>query len=193
MALTRKSLKAMGLTDEQVDSIVEMHTETVEALKEQRDSFKAEADKLPAIRAEYEQLKAAAAENDGKNPFEVKYNALKEEYEKFKSDIAEKETARQTKEAYKELLKSAGVSEKRIDSVLKVTDLKALKLGADGKFEDAENLTNSIKSEWADFITTEGSKGAEVSNPPKKDPSVDYEKLSDEEYYRQTYEAGKKK
>ena len=34
MALTRKSLKAMGLTDEQVDSIVEMHTDTVDGLKE---------------------------------------------------------------------------------------------------------------------------------------------------------------
>lgn len=32
MALTRKALKAMGLTDEQVDSIVEMHVETTDAL-----------------------------------------------------------------------------------------------------------------------------------------------------------------
>lgn len=38
MALTRKSLKAMGLTDEQADSIIEMHTETMSALKEQRDT-----------------------------------------------------------------------------------------------------------------------------------------------------------
>ena len=28
MAMTRKALKAMGLTDEQIDSIIEMHTET---------------------------------------------------------------------------------------------------------------------------------------------------------------------
>ena len=34
MALSRKSLKAMGLTDEQVDSIIEMHTETVDGLKD---------------------------------------------------------------------------------------------------------------------------------------------------------------
>ena len=34
MALTRKSLKAMGLADEQVDSIIEMHTETVDGLKD---------------------------------------------------------------------------------------------------------------------------------------------------------------
>lgn len=39
MALTRKSLKAMGLTDEQVDGVIEAHTETVEALKNQHDNF----------------------------------------------------------------------------------------------------------------------------------------------------------
>ena len=33
MALTRKALKAMGLTDEQVDSIIEMHTDTVDGWK----------------------------------------------------------------------------------------------------------------------------------------------------------------
>ena len=193
MALTRKALKAMGLTDEQVDSIVEMHTETIEALKEQRDSYKADAEKYSEIKADYEKLKTDAAENGGKGPFEVKYNALKEEYEKFKTDTAEKETARQKADAYKALLKEAGISEKRIDSVLKVSNLKDLKLGSDGKFENAEDLTNSIRTEWSDFITTEGSQGAEVSNPPKKEQPVDYEKLSDEEYYKQTYEAGKKK
>ena len=35
MALTRKLLKGMGLTDEQVDTIIEAHTDTVDGLKEQ--------------------------------------------------------------------------------------------------------------------------------------------------------------
>lgn len=39
MSITRKSLKVMGLTEEQVDTIIEMHTETVNGLKE---SFKAD-------------------------------------------------------------------------------------------------------------------------------------------------------
>lgn len=32
MALTRKLLKGMGLTDEQVDTIIEAHTDTVDGL-----------------------------------------------------------------------------------------------------------------------------------------------------------------
>ena len=36
MAFTRKFLKALGLTEEQVDSVVEAHTETVDGLKSRR-------------------------------------------------------------------------------------------------------------------------------------------------------------
>ena len=48
MALTRKMLKDMGLTEEQIDTIIEGHDETVTALKEERDDWKAEYDKLKA-------------------------------------------------------------------------------------------------------------------------------------------------
>lgn len=192
MALTRKALKAMGLSDEQVDSVIEMHTETVDALKESRDTYKTDAEKLPELQAELDKLKAKVGE-DGKNPFEVKYNALKEEFDQYKNEITGKETARAKEEAYKELLKSAGISEKRISAILKVTDLKSLKLDAEGKLENVEDLTNTIKTEWADFIATEKKEGAGVPTPPEKEKLVDYDKLSDAEYYKQTYEASKKK
>ena len=58
MSLTRKSLKAMGLTDEQVDSIIEMHTDTVDGLKEQVNTYKADAEKLPNVQKELDDLKA---------------------------------------------------------------------------------------------------------------------------------------
>ena len=38
MSLTRKSLKAMGLTDEQIESVIEMHTDTVSGLKEKLET-----------------------------------------------------------------------------------------------------------------------------------------------------------
>ena len=40
MSLTRKMLKAMGIEDEKIDQIIEAYTETVDALKEQRDQYK---------------------------------------------------------------------------------------------------------------------------------------------------------
>ena len=99
MALTRKFLSALGIEADKVDEIINAHTETVDALKEQRDSYKADAEKLTAVQTELDKLKEEAAKNGG-DSYEVKYNALKEDFEKFKQDAANKETARQVREAY---------------------------------------------------------------------------------------------
>ena len=52
MALTRKLLKGMGLTDEQVDTIIEAHTDTVDGLKAEIGRYKADAEKLPGTQKE---------------------------------------------------------------------------------------------------------------------------------------------
>ena len=44
MALTRKFLSALGIEEDKVDEIIKAHTETVDALKEQRDELKADAE-----------------------------------------------------------------------------------------------------------------------------------------------------
>ena len=56
MALTRAFLKGMNLTEEQVGAIVEAHTDTVNALKSERDAFKAEAEKVPELQRQIESL-----------------------------------------------------------------------------------------------------------------------------------------
>lgn len=166
MALSRKMLKAMGIEDEKIEQIIEAHSETVDALKEERDNYKTEAEKVPGIKKELDVLKENAEKNDGKNPYKVKYEALKEEFETFKADTEKKE-ARATKEdAYKNLLKEAGVSEKRIAAVLKVSDIDSVELDKDGKIKGSDKLIDSIKEEWSDFIVTERQIGAPTVTPP---------------------------
>ena len=99
--------------------------------------------------------------------WKTKYDALKEEFTSYKNDISAKETKATRSNAYKELLKQAGVSEKRLDSVLKVSDIDSLEMGEDGKFKDADKLIENIKTEWADFITTTETRGAKTATPPK--------------------------
>ena len=70
MALTRKFLAALGIEADKVDEIITAHTETVDALKHERDTFKADAEKLPTVQQELDDLKNEAAKNGGKNPFE---------------------------------------------------------------------------------------------------------------------------
>ena len=190
MALTRKFLSALGIEADKIDEIINAHAETVDGLKEQISKLKPDAEKLPEVKKELTELKAAA-EKAGKDPYKVKYEALKEDFDKYKADQTAKETAAAKSAAYKALLKDAGVSEKRIDAVLKVSDLGAIELDGDGNVKGKDDLVKSIKAEWADFIVTEGKKGADVPNPPAGG-GTNYDAMSDADYYKATYEAGKK-
>lgn len=119
-----------------------------------------EIDALKAEKHDAED-KATSAEK-----WKTKYDALKDDFDAYKKDITAKETKATRSNAYKELLKQAGISEKRLDAVLKVSDVDSLEMGEDGKFKDSEKILEGIKTEWADFITTTETKGANTSTPP---------------------------
>ena len=63
-------------------------------------------------------------------------------------------------------MQEAGVSEKRINAVLKVSDVDAIELDDEGKVKEADTLKKSIGEEWADFIVTTETKGATTATPP---------------------------
>lgn len=178
MALTRKLLKGMGLTEEQVDTIIEAHTETVDGLKADINKYKGDAEKLPTVQKELDNLKA-----DGDGGYKEKYEKEKKAFEDFKMAQTAKETRKAKENAYREFLKSVGVSEKRIPSILKVTDLDKLEMDGD-KFKDADKLTESVKTEWADFIETSNTDGANTQNPPANNPNngEDPSKMTMEQY-----------
>jgi hypothetical protein len=160
-------LKAMSIEDEKIDQIIEAHTETVNGLKEERDNLKADAEKLEAVQKELNKLKEDTAKDDGKNSWKVKYDAMKEEFDEYKAEVEAKATKATKEEAFRALLKEVGVAEKRINSVVKVSDIDAIELDKDGNIKDADKLKDSVKEEWSDFIQTEQTKGADTSNPPQ--------------------------
>lgn len=165
MALTRKFLKALEIEGDKADQIIEAHTETVDGLKASLDAAEASANKLPEIQ---KQLEAAQAELESakKDSYKVKYEAIKEDFEAYKREQAGKEARAAKESAYLALLKSAGISEKRIDSVLRVSDVDGVELTEKGEIADAKDRLKSIKEEWADFIETTQTRGADTPNPP---------------------------
>ena len=168
MALTRKMLSAMGIEEDKADEIIKAHTETVDALKEQADSSKTDAAELEKLKEQVKSLKSELAEAD-KSDWEKKYNDLKSEYDEYKTDIENKATRSSKEAAYKQLLIDAGISEKRIATILKVSDIDGVELDKEGNIKSADKLTASIKEEWADFIVTKHEEGAETPKPPAKD------------------------
>ena len=181
MALTRKLLKGMGLTDEQVDTIIEAHTDTVDGLKEDIAKYKSDAEKLPGVQKELDDLKAA-----GDGGYKKKYEDEKKAFEDFKNEQTARETKRKKEAAYTALLKAAGVSDKRIPAILKVTDLNSVELDGDS-VRDAAKITETIKADWSDFIESSNTSGANTNTPPANntgDPK-DLGSLSMEEYIKE--------
>ena len=123
-------------------------------------------DKLTEIDALKGEKQNAEDKATSAEKWKTKYDALKDDFEAFKKDISAKESKATRDNAYKELLKQAGVSEKRIDAVLKVSDVASLEMGEDGKFKDSDKILENIKTEWADFITTKETHGADTATPP---------------------------
>ena len=177
MSLTRKMLAAMDIPAEKIDEIISAHTETVSAIKEERDALKSDADRLKVVEKELETAKSEL-EKIKSGDWEKKYTDLKTEYDGYKQDVEAKETTAAKTAAYKKLLKDAGISEKRFDVILKVTNLNDIEIESDGSVKDAEKLTEGIKTEWADFITTESRQGAKTAQPPANNGGEDVKQPS---------------
>lgn len=157
MALTRSFLRGMQLSDEQIGAIIEAHADTVNALKDERD---AEKDKASKIAEELDALKEKGGE------WQERYEKEHSDFESYKKEQSEKANKDAIKDAYRNLLKECGVSEKRIASVMKVSDLSDVSLDKDGKLKNVDKLTESIKADWSDFITSTKTEGAKVDTPP---------------------------
>lgn len=98
--------------------------------------------------------------------WKVKYEAAKQDLATFKAEQTKKDTHAAKETAYRALLKEARVSEKRIESVLKVSDVDGVELTDKGEIADAKDRLKSIKEEWADFIETTEVQGAQTPTPP---------------------------
>lgn len=164
MALTRAMLKGMGLTDEQVSAIIDEHTSVTDALKQQRDQYKEEADKLPKLEKELDDLKKDVDSKDF-DEWKKKFEQEHADFEKYKADVLEQENTNKVKMAYRKLLAECKVGEKHIDSIMRVTDFKDMKLTDDGSL-DAEGLKKQITTDYDGFIPSQETQGADVETPP---------------------------
>lgn len=162
MPFTRKFLSALGIEADKVDEIIAAHTEVTDALKEERDKYKADAERLPDIE---KRLAEAEKKVEGDDPYKEKYEALQKEYEDYKADVSNKETTAKKESAFRHVLKDIGIPDKRIDSVIKVSDINGIELTEEG-IKDEDTLKAKLKEEWSDFIATKSTEGVPSANPP---------------------------
>ena len=170
MALTRKSLKAMGLTDEQVDSIIEMHSETVDGLKEQVKTYKADAEKLPNVQKELDELKAA-----GDGGWEEKAKDFEKKYNDLVAENKNKETKAAKESAAKAFFESKGITGNSLEIAMRGSSAEIAALELDGeKIKDSSALDALVNGTFKALVSTTTTKGANIPNPPVTTPNKSY-------------------
>lgn len=162
MALTRKSLKAMGLTDEQVDSIIEMHTDTVDGLKEQVNTYKADAEKLPNVQKELDDLKAM-----GDGGYKEKYEKEHKAFEDYKADVTAKESKAAKEKAVRAYFESKNITGANLDLAMRGCGEEMAALVMDGdKIKDTKSLDALVDGTYKALVSTEHMQGANPATPP---------------------------
>lgn len=153
-------------TDDIENRLIAAHLAVVDPLKDDLQRYKADAEKLPGVQKELDDLKAASADNE----WETKYNDEHTAFEKYKADVAATAETEKVKVEYRKLLQELGVSEKRFDAILRLVDFSEMKLGDKG-LENVDKIKESIKSDWADYIPETRENGASIENPPGGSPA----------------------
>lgn len=162
MALTRRLLKGMGLTDEQMDTIIEAHTDTVDGLKADLAKYKTDAEQLPKVQRELDTLKAA-----GDGGYQEKYEKVKKDFDDYKAEVSTKETKAAKEKAVRAYYESKGITGKSLDIAIRGSgaEIDALELDGD-KIKDTSALDDLVKGTFSGLVSTTKTRGAQTSNPP---------------------------
>lgn len=158
----------MGIEDKAIESIIEAHSETVNGLKADRDKYKEQAQKVPDLQ---KQLEEAQAAGEGTDEWQQKYEDEHQAFEDFKAQVATEKADAEKAQAYRGMLMAAGIDPKRIDAIMRVTDLSEVEM-EDGKLKEAGKLEEAAKEEWADFILKTITKGSNPATPPESKGNV---------------------
>ena len=162
MAMTRKALKAMGLTDEQIDSIIEMHTETVDGLKDKLKTAEEKANKLDDVQKELDGLKANSGDD-----YKAKYEAEKKAFADYKADQTAKETKAAKEKAVKAYFEGKNITGANLDIAMRGCrdEIGAIELDGD-KIKDTAALDALVNGTFAGLVVTKTVQGAQTANPP---------------------------
>lgn len=187
---TRKAIRDIigeSCTDEIENSIMALHLGVTDPMKDELTDLRAKADQLEDVTKERDALKAG---DNYKDKYETEHRA----FEDFKKSVAEKD-AKATKEAAaKAYFAEKGITGDNLKIAMRGArdEINALEL-KDGKIADSKALDGLVEGEFAGLIATQETRGASMATPPGGDKKPDYSSMSDEDYYKATYEKTKKK
>ena len=160
MAFTRKFLSALGIEADKIEEIISAHAEVVDALKEERDKYKVDAEKLAPVQKELSELKEAAKDGG-------EYAKLKKQFDDYKAEVEREKAMAAKREALTIIAKDVGLTEEGVQKALKYADWDSIELDEKGNVKDANTVRKSLGEEWARYVETRSQKGANTPTPPQ--------------------------
>lgn len=158
MAFTRADIRAIlgeAHTEDIENRLVALHLGVVDPLKDSLQTYKTDAEKLPGVQKELDDMKKAG------NAAEVRaaFDAYKQQVEGEKANAAKMSAVRTA-------LKAAGVNRDEFaDLLLGKVDLSKVEMDGD-KVKDPAALVDPLKSSYAGCFGVVDDKGTPPSNPP---------------------------
>ena len=102
-------------TDEIENQLVALHLGVVDPLKDDVTRYKADAEKLPAVQKELDDLKGK-----GDDGYKEKYESEHQAFEDYKTSVAAEKTTAAKEKALETALKKVGIADKRLQSVARL-------------------------------------------------------------------------
>ena len=156
MALNRRYLKELGLTEAQAEGVMEAHEETVNGLKSEIEAMKGDAARLEALEQALED----------REDWKARHDAVAEAFEAYRAEAEATRREAAVRAAYRRLLEAEHIDPRRYEVIERVTDYGSMRLDGDGNLVDAQALAEAIRRDWADFVVTRLRRGARVQTPP---------------------------
>lgn len=163
MALTKKMLKGMGLTEEQADTIIEAHSETVDGLKEKLKTAEEKAKTADDLQKELDGLKAKGGED-----YKARAEKAEKDLKDYKAEVAAKETRAAKEKAVKAYFEAKNITGNNLAIAMRGAkdEISGIELDDKGGIKDTKALDDLIGGEFSVLIVKASARGATTATPP---------------------------
>ena len=156
-------------TEDLENRLIALHLGVVDPLKDQLQTYKTDAEKLPAVQKELDDLKA-----QGDGGYKEKYEAEAKAHNTLKQQIeAEKTNATKRTVMDKFLTEKVGIQREAARTlILDAVKWDDVKLDESGALTGADELAKTYADKYKDFVGTTGNQGTPPATPPTGDGPI---------------------
>lgn len=144
-----RNILGEACTEEIENRLVALHLGVVDPLKDDLTKYKADAEKLPGVQKELDDLKAA-----GDGGYKEKYEKEHSAFEAFKTDITAKESKAAKEKAVRAYFKSKNITGANLDLAMRGCGEEMAALELDGeKIKDTKSLDALVDGTYKGLVS----------------------------------------